>query len=169
MGWQKNTCAWGLEKHLWYVYTTCNFVLPFCVVVGRQSHHASLIKAKGVLKKGNIRSPNDAWRGYLKTWDRWNSQSFQWQCQKWGLQCLIWISSCNGLTVGLWPRAIKLNLSWKMEVSKSASIKPCHHMIALQKLWKMSFISSKKLILFLRYSFFCIFVFPSFPACQSLL
>ena len=37
-----------------------------------------------------------------------------------------------------------------------------HQMIAIEKLWKMFFISSKKLFLFLRYSNFCIFVFPSF-------
>ena len=37
-----------------------------------------------------------------------------------------------------------------------------HQMIALQKLWKMFFISSKKLFSFSRYSHFCIFVFPSF-------
>ena len=37
-----------------------------------------------------------------------------------------------------------------------------HQMIALQKLWKVFFISSKKLFLFLRYSIFCIFVFPPF-------
>ena len=48
-----------------------------------------------------------------------------------------------------------------------------YQMIVLQKLWKSfhlnafmkklsSFISSKKLFLFLRYSNFCIFVFPSF-------
>ena len=28
--------------------------------------------------------------------------------------------------VGLWPTAIKLNPSWKTEVSRSAWIKPCH-------------------------------------------
>ena len=37
-----------------------------------------------------------------------------------------------------------------------------HQMIALQKLWKMLFISSEKLFSFSRYSIFCIFVFPSF-------
>ena len=37
-----------------------------------------------------------------------------------------------------------------------------HQMIALRKLWKMFFVSSKKLILFLRYSNFCNF-FPCFP------
>ena len=41
-------------------------------------------------------------------------------------------------------------------------------MIALQKLWKMFFISSKKLFSFLRYLNFCIFVFPSFFPCQPL-
>ena len=37
-----------------------------------------------------------------------------------------------------------------------------HQMIALQKLWNMLFISSKKLFLFPRYSRFCSFI-PSFP------
>ena len=37
-----------------------------------------------------------------------------------------------------------------------------NQMIALQKLWKMFFISSKKLFSFSRYSSFCISVFPSF-------
>ena len=37
-----------------------------------------------------------------------------------------------------------------------------HQMVGLQKLWKMCFISSKKLFSFLRYSNFCIFL-PSFP------
>ena len=37
-----------------------------------------------------------------------------------------------------------------------------HQMIGLQKLWKMFFISSKKLFSFSRYSDFCNF-FPSFP------
>ena len=37
-----------------------------------------------------------------------------------------------------------------------------HQIVALQKLWKMFFISSKKLFSFLRYSNFCIFIFLSF-------
>ena len=41
-----------------------------------------------------------------------------------------------------------------------------YQMIALQKLWKMFFISSGKLFSFLRYSNFCIFIFPSFFPCQ---
>ena len=55
-----------------------------------------------------------------------------------------------------------------------------HQMVVLQKLWKMFFISSKKLFSFSRYSNFCdfsfsrylnffIFVFPSFFPCQPLL
>ena len=44
-----------------------------------------------------------------------------------------------------------------------------HQMIALQKLWKMLFISSKKLFSFSRYSVFCISVLPSFSTCQPLL
>ena len=42
-------------------------------------------------------------------------------------------------------------------------------MIALQKLWKVFFISSKKLFSFLRYWHFYIFVFPSFSSCQPLI
>ena len=38
-----------------------------------------------------------------------------------------------------------------------------HQIIALKKLWKMFFISSKKLFSFSRYSNFCIFIFPSTP------
>ena len=44
-----------------------------------------------------------------------------------------------------------------------------HQMKALQKLWKMPFISSKKLFLFPRYSNFCISVLPSFSSCRPLL
>ena len=31
------------------------------------------MKAKIILQKENIRSPNDAWKDYLKIWDQWNS------------------------------------------------------------------------------------------------
>ena len=44
-----------------------------------------------------------------------------------------------------------------------------HQMIALQKLGKMLFISSKKLFSFLRYSNFCIFDLPFFSTCRPLL
>ena len=44
-----------------------------------------------------------------------------------------------------------------------------HQMIALQKLWKMFLISSKKLFSFSRYSNICISVFASFFSCQPLL
>ena len=44
-----------------------------------------------------------------------------------------------------------------------------HRMVALQKLRKMFFISSKTLFTFSRYSNFCISVFPFFSPCQPLL
>ena len=44
-----------------------------------------------------------------------------------------------------------------------------HQMLALQQLWKMFLISSKKLFSFSRYSNFCIFIFPSFFPCQPML
>ena len=59
-----------------------------------------------------IRSPNDAWNSYLKTWDHLNSQSFQ------ELMANVLMH------VGLWPITIILNPSWKTEVRKSAWIKP---------------------------------------------
>ena len=43
-----------------------------------------------------------------------------------------------------------------------------HQLIALQKTWKMFFISPKKLFPFSRYSNFCISIFPSFSPCQPL-
>ena len=57
----------------------------------------------------------------------------------------------------------------KAYVHYSDQICISHQMIALQKLWKMFFISSKKLFAFSRYSNFCISVFPSFSPCQPLL
>ena len=89
------------------------------MVVGRRSHHASLTKAKRVLKKENIRSPNDAWKGYLKTWDQTPQGGFTRPNmnppQQQGANVLI--------QVGLWPMAIILNPSSKTEVSKGAWIK----------------------------------------------
>ena len=76
----------------------CSHDLPFCitikcVMVGRRSHHASLTQAKRDLKKEKIWSLNDAWKGYLKTWDRWNSQSFH---RKGDSQRPIWTPGCKG-------------------------------------------------------------------------
>ena len=71
---------------------------------------------------------------------------------------------------------IKLNFGGYNKTTNKISLndilyvnKCFHQMIALQKLWKIIFISSKKLNSFSRYSNFCIFVFPSFFPCQPLL
>ena len=68
------------------------------------------------------RSPNDAQKGYLKTWDWWNCKSFLGHCpwtppggEGGGLQYPMQTPSCN---------AINFNPSWKMDVSKNAWIKP---------------------------------------------
>ena len=107
---------------------TCHIVLPFRVVAGRWSHHASLMQAKGGLKMQKIRSLNHAWKGFSKTWNQWNSQIFE------GLPKLPLdltrgaystayeppVAMANMLIhIGLKPKAIKLNPSWKMNVSKS--------------------------------------------------
>ena len=100
--------------------------------MGRQNHHASLKQAKKDLIKEKIRSPNDVWKGYLKTWDRWNKASrgtvLRPHKGAGGLQRPIWIHSFKGQraeVLGLWPTAIKLNPSWKTAVGKNAWIKPC--------------------------------------------
>ena len=41
-----------------------------------------------------------------------------------------------------------------------------HQMTAFQKLWKVFFVSSRKLLSFLRYSNFCIYISTSFSPCQ---
>ena len=125
MGRQEIACAWDLDKKSW-----CSHDLPFCVaiwcvVVDRWSHHTSLTKAKSVLKKAKIGSSNDAWKGYLKTWNQWNSQSFQGNCL-WTLQEGFTAPHVNNQLQGASaPMTIKLNPSWKTEVSKSAWINPC--------------------------------------------
>ena len=81
-GRQEYACAWGLEKNLWYVHMTHHFVLPFSVWWWGEkvTMQVWLTQAKRDVKMETIRSPNDAWKGYLKTWDRWNSQSIQNHC-----------------------------------------------------------------------------------------
>ena len=62
---------------------------------GRQGHHAGLTQAKRDLKREQIKS----WKGYLKTWNCWNSQSFQgpylWTPQR-GLTAPPWTPSWKG-------------------------------------------------------------------------
>ena len=68
---------------------------------------------------------------------------------------------------------LKLNLlyfSWLKLVSAIFyEMFTFHQIVALQKLWKMFFISSKKLFSFSRCSNFCISTFPSFSSCQPML
>ena len=104
------------RKKLWNVHMTCHFVLPFSVW-----GHASLLQAKRDLRKEKIRSSNDAWKSYLKTWDWWNSESFQGHCP-WNPAARVIVLTYIGLS----SMAIKLNPSWKNEVSKSVWIKPCY-------------------------------------------
>ena len=61
-------------------------------------------------------------------------------------------------------KQVNLPCSWilKLEFAIFYQIFIFNQMIALQKIWKMFFISSKKLFSFSRYSNFCIFDFPAF-------
>ena len=51
-----------------------------CHLVCGGGEAKSPCKSYADLKKEKIRSPNDSWKGYLKTWDWWNNQSFQVHC-----------------------------------------------------------------------------------------
>ena len=63
---------------------------------------------------------------------------------------------------GLWHSVSTTGSGWSLCRLFIFQIFIFNQMIALQKLWKMFFISSKMLFLFLRYSNFCISVFPLF-------
>ena len=63
-------------------------------MAGRRSHHANLPYAKRDLEVDKIRSPNDAGKGYLKTW---------------GLETpAAWVNVLTHVN-GLLPTTIKLN------------------------------------------------------------
>ena len=66
-----------------------------------------------------------------------------------------------------WPR--QFFQAWYLKHASAILIKFFRRMIALQKLKKMLFISSKELFSLSRYSFFCISVLPSFSTCRPLL
>ena len=109
------------------------------------------------------------------------------------LTCVNWFALCSvcHLTVDGWRERIVLwkwfarsgeigyqwriwgnYFSWQSLKLVSAifyQIFIFHQMIVLQKLWKMFFISSKKLFSFSTYSHFCIFVFSPFFSCQPLI
>ena len=76
----------------------------------------------------------------------------------------VYVNSFFPWTAKLWDSLpIEcFSLTYNLVAAISYQIFVFYQIIALQKLWKMFFISSKKLFSFSRYSHFCIF-FPSFP------
>ena len=78
------------------------------------------------------------------------------------LQKIEWVSQKNELKITQKMESITFFFRILKLVSAIFKIFIFHQMIALQKLWKTFFISSKKLFLFSRYSNFCIFTFPFF-------
>ena len=93
--------------------------------MGSQSHHARLTQVKRDTKKEKIRSPNDAWKGYLKTWNKRNSLSFPLDPTRRAYSAPYEPQAASAnVHIGLWPMAVKLDPAWKTEVSKSAWIKP---------------------------------------------
>ena len=57
----------------WLVILCCHLVCGN----GKTKSPCKFYAGKRDLKMEKIRSTNDAWKGFLKTWDWWNSQSFQ--------------------------------------------------------------------------------------------
>ena len=98
-------------------------VAILCVVVGRWRHDASLTEAKRDLKMEKIRSPNDGWKGYLKTWDKWNSQGGAYR-RTYSTPLNPPVARVNVLlNVEFCSTTIKLNPPWKRQVCKSSWIK----------------------------------------------
>ena len=102
--------------------------------VGDMKSQCKSYEGKKTPKNGKDLVAEWCMEGYLKTWDWWNSQSFQgiasWTPQGGAYYSIPYeppVAMSNMLThVELWPRAIKLNPSWKVEFSKSGWIKPCY-------------------------------------------
>ena len=119
------------EMFTWLPILCCHLVLSLMCVGGETKSPCKSYAGKKRPKEEKIRSPNDAWKGYFKTWDWWNSQRYQGHCP-WTPQGGLTAphmnppaASANVLTyIGLWSMTIKLNPSWKTEVNKSAWIKP---------------------------------------------
>ena len=94
--------------------------------------------------------------------------SKQWHRTKVNTSFSSWEELIKDVPQGSVLAPILFNLYLKLVSAISDEVFIFNQMIALQKLWKMFFISFKKLFSFLRHSSFCIFVFPSFSQCQPL-
>ena len=90
-----------------------------------------------------------------------HTQKFQWR----GIGRNMSTTECSK---HLWHIATEKDISSELK-SCVCQIFIFHHMIALQKVWKMFFISSKELFSFSRYSNFCNSIFPSFSPYRPLL
>ena len=100
-------------------------------------------------------------RGRERGWFQRNS--IQWITIVWLLEFVIIVQK-------LYQKLLLL-LLLQLKLVSTVFIKVLYfrQMIALQKLWKMLFISSKKLFSFWKYSIFCISLLPSFSNCRPLL
>ena len=113
-----------------------NRLINTLLVCGGGNMKSQCKSSKGKKRPKNGKDLVAEWcmEGYLKTWDWWNSQSFQGHCPLDPARRAYYsipyeppVAMSNMLThVELWPRAIKLNPSWKVEFSKSGWIKPCY-------------------------------------------
>ena len=68
MGQQENAWAWSLEKNLWYVHMTCHFGCRLVCGGGEMKSPWKFYTDKKTTINGKDYR-NDAWKGYVKTWD----------------------------------------------------------------------------------------------------
>ena len=113
----------------------------------------------------NVTKPNPEWNTvFINSWQIWQLKNSQSRCKP----------APHLQAKAIFPLQLS-NASWnkkilkKLQKTHSKLFKTCvshflffHQIIFLWKLWKMLFISPKKLFLFSRYSKFCNF-FPSYP------
>ena len=76
---------------------------------------------------------------------------------------------CETFSLAIVTTTSWLNLSLKLVSAIFYQVFIFHQTIALQKIWKMFFIASKKLFSFSRYLIFYISIFPYISTCQPLL
>ena len=57
-----------------------NLIHSYFTFRSNQRFKNSVEKEKRDLEKEKVRSPNNAWKSYFKTWDQWKSQSFLGLC-----------------------------------------------------------------------------------------
>ena len=128
--------------------------------------HSLNIYCRFQFRKKEIECNEHLPSGIKRTKFKWKAKPASEDWRQWPLKCFF--LNKNRYFKSRLVKGLK-NVVLKLASAIFIKFLFLHQMIVLQKLWKMLFISSKKLFLFSRYSNFCISVLPSFSACRPLL